>query len=118
MDIAGWTHDEADALRKLLGKPDCPRKLPDFEVRFRQGCAARGAPVAVVDEAWGMIYSFRGYSFCKPQSASYAQVSFESAWIKARHPAVFFASVITNQGGFYPAFAYPGGRPAPPAGGS
>jgi DNA polymerase III alpha subunit len=55
-----------------------------------------------------MIETFRGYSFCKPHSASYAQVSFESAWIKAHHPAVFFASVITNQGGFYPAIAYLG----------
>jgi DNA polymerase III alpha subunit len=35
-------------------------------------------------------------------------VSFESAWIKAHHPAVFFASVITNQGGYYPAIAYLG----------
>jgi DNA polymerase III alpha subunit len=55
-----------------------------------------------------MIRIFQGYSFCKPHSASYAQVSFESAWIKAHHPAVFFASVITNQGGYYPAIAYLG----------
>jgi DNA polymerase III alpha subunit len=108
MDLAGWDHDEADALRKLLGKPDCSRKLPDFEARFRQGCATRAIPGAVVEEAWGMIRTFRGYSFCKPHSASYAQVSFESAWLKAHYPAVFFASVITNQGGFYPAIAYLG----------
>ena len=37
MELAGWDHDEADALRKLLGKPGCSRKLPDFEARFRQG---------------------------------------------------------------------------------
>lgn len=108
MDLAGWDHEEADALRKLLGKPDCSRKLPDFEARFRQGCASRGVPEAVVEEAWGMIQTFRGYSFCKPHSASYAQVSFESAWLKAHYPSVFFASVITNEGGFYPAIAYLG----------
>ena len=55
-----------------------------------------------------MIRTFTGYSFCKPHSASYAQVSFESAWIKTHHPAIFFASVITNQGGYYPAIAYLG----------
>ena len=108
MDLAGWDHDEADALRKLLGKPDCSRRLPGFEARFRAGCAAQAIPESVVDEAWGMIRTFRGYSFCKPHSASYAQVSFESAWLKAHHPAVFYASVITNQGGFYPAIAYLG----------
>ena len=106
--LAGWSHFEADQLRKLLGKPDCEAKLPCFEVRFRRGCEAQGVRPATVDEAWDMIRTFTGYSFCKPHSASYAQVSFESAWIKTHHPAVFFASVITNQGGYYPAIAYLG----------
>jgi DNA-directed DNA polymerase III PolC len=106
--LAGWSHHEADQLRKLLGKPDCEKKLPFFEARFRRGCAERGVRAATVDESWDMIHTFQGYSFCKPHSASYAQVSFESAWIKTHHPAVFFASVITNQGGYYPAIAYLG----------
>ncbi len=108
VELAGWSHFEADQLRKLLGKPDCEAKLPFFEARFRRGCEGRGVRPAIVDEAWDMIRTFTGYSFCKPHSASYAQVSFESAWIKTHHPAVFFASVITNQGGFYPAIAYLG----------
>lgn len=108
VQLAGWSHHRADQLRKLLGKPDCAEKLPLFESEFREGCAARGIGSAVVEEAWDMIRTFQGYSFCKPHSASYAQVSFLSAWIKAHHPAVFFASVITNQGGFYPAIAYLG----------
>jgi DNA-directed DNA polymerase III PolC len=106
--LAGWSHYDADQLRKLLGKPDCEEKLPYFEARFRSGCAARAVRPATVDEAWDMIRTFQGYSFCKPHSASYAQVSFESAWIKTHHPAVFFASVVTNQGGYYPAIAYLG----------
>ena len=108
VELAGWSYYEADQLRKLLGKPECEAKLPIFEAKFRRGCAARGVRDAVVEEAWDMVKTFTGYSFCKPHSASYSQVSFESAWIKAHHPAVFFASVITNQGGFYPANAYLG----------
>ncbi len=106
--LAGWSYDEAERLRKLLGKADCNEKLPLFEARFRSGAAAKGVRPEVVDEAWDMIRTFQGYSFCKPHSASYAQVSFQSAWLKAHHPAAFFASVITNQGGFYPAIAYLG----------
>ncbi|MEI6472486.1 MAG: hypothetical protein WCO20_07560 [Holophagaceae bacterium] len=108
VELAGWTHHEADQLRKLLGKPACEVRLPAFEARFRRGCADRGVRPVVVEEAWDMIRTFTGYSFCKPHSASYAQVSFESAWIKAHHPAAFFAAVVTNQGGFYPAIAYLG----------
>lgn len=108
VELAGWSHYDADQLRKLLGKPDCEDKLPTFEARFRSGCAARAVRPSTVDEAWDMIRTFQGYSFCKPHSASYAQVSFESAWIKAHHPAAFFAAVVTNQGGYYPAIAYLG----------
>ena len=50
--------------------------------------------------------SFAGYSFCKPHSASYAQVSFKSAYLRAHYPAEFMAAVISNEGGFYSAFAY------------
>ncbi|MCE1229799.1 MAG: DNA polymerase III subunit alpha, partial [Firmicutes bacterium] len=108
VELAGWSHYEADQLRKLLGKPDCEEQLPFFEARFRRGCAQRGVQNATTEEAWDMIRTFQGYSFCKPHSASYAQVSFESAWLKAHHPAIFFASVISNQGGYYPAIAYLG----------
>ncbi len=106
--LAGWTHHRADQLRKLLGKADCAEKLPLFEREFREGAAARCVRPEVVEEAWDMIRTFQGYSFCKPHSASYAQVSFQSAWLKAHHPAEFFASVISNMGGFYPAVAYLG----------
>jgi error-prone DNA polymerase len=53
-----------------------------------------------------MIMSFAGYSFCKPHSASYAQVSFKSAYLRAHYPAEFMAAVVSNQGGYYSTFAY------------
>jgi error-prone DNA polymerase len=53
-----------------------------------------------------MTMSFAGYSFCKPHSASYAQVSCKSAYLRAHYPAEFMAAVISNQGGFYSTFAY------------
>jgi error-prone DNA polymerase len=53
-----------------------------------------------------MILSFSGYSFCKPHSASYALVSYKSCYLRAHYPAEFIAAVLTNQGGYYSAFAY------------
>ena len=50
--------------------------------------------------------SFAGYSFCKPHSASYAQVSYQSAYLRAHYPAEFMAAVVSNQGGFYTPFVY------------
>jgi DNA polymerase-3 subunit alpha/error-prone DNA polymerase len=53
-----------------------------------------------------MMLSFDGYSFCKPHSASYAMVSFQSAYLRVHHPAAFMAAVLSNQGGYYRLHAY------------
>ena len=50
---------------------------------------------------WERVSSFTGFSFCKSHSASYAQLSFKCAWLKAHYPAQFLASVISNNHGFY-----------------
>ncbi|MEP6935347.1 MAG: OB-fold nucleic acid binding domain-containing protein, partial [Nitrospirota bacterium] len=60
----------------------------------------------VIDAVWAMMMSFAGYSFCKPHSASYAQVSFKSAYLRTHYPAEFIAAVVNNQGGYYSACAY------------
>ena len=106
--MAGFTYKQADKLRKALGKKDHAARVPDYKAAFMDGCRTNGIPDKGAEEVWSMIETFTGYSFCKPHSASYARVSYESGWIKAHHPAPFYAAVINNQGGFYPAIAYLG----------
>jgi len=106
MALAGFSIDEADELRKVVSKKQKHRKLRDFCDRFTRGALTRGIPPATIEAVWAMIMSFAGYSFCKPHSASYAQVSFKSAYLRAHYPAEFMAAVITNQGGYYSTLAY------------
>jgi error-prone DNA polymerase len=104
--LAGFSHAEADHLRKILSKKDRELQLRDYARRFREGACAQGVSEAQITAIWDMMMSFDGYSFCKPHSASYARVSFQAAYLKVHHPAEFMAAVISNQGGFYSAFAY------------
>jgi len=106
MAVAGFDHAEADGLRKVMSKKDKQRRLQDYRRRFFRGARGRGVEEAKIEEIWQMMMSFSGYSFCKPHSASYARVSFQSAFLKAHHPAEFMAAVISNQGGYYSTFAY------------
>jgi DNA polymerase-3 subunit alpha/error-prone DNA polymerase len=99
--LAGFSHADADGLRKVMSKKDRERQLRDFQKHFYSGAAARGVSADQVAAVWDMMMSFSGYSFCKPHSASYARVSFQAAYLKVHHPAEFMASVISNQGGFY-----------------
>ena len=104
--LAGFSDAEADGLRKILSKKDRAFRLEDYGARFVAGARKRGVPDDKIAAVWDMMMSFSGYSFCKPHSASYARVSFQAAWLKVHHPAAFMAAVISNQGGFYSAFAY------------
>ncbi len=104
--IAGFSHVDADGLRKIISKKDQQRQLCDMRDLFFDGARSKGLPDAKISEIWNMMMSFDGYSFCKPHSASYARVSFQAAWLKVHYPAEFMAAVISNQGGFYSTFAY------------
>jgi DNA polymerase-3 subunit alpha/error-prone DNA polymerase len=104
--LAGFSHAEADTLRKVMSKKDRRHQLLDFRNRFFAGARSRGVSEDQVAAIWEMMMSFSGYSFCKPHSASYARVSFQAAYLKVHHPAEFMAAVISNQGGFYGTFAY------------
>jgi error-prone DNA polymerase len=104
--LGGFTVEDGDQLRKVLSKKHKQRQLRDYQRQFYAGASARGLSRSVIDQIWAMIMSFAGYSFCKPHSASYAQVSFKSAYLRAHYPAEFIAAVVSNQGGYYSTFSY------------
>jgi DNA polymerase-3 subunit alpha/error-prone DNA polymerase len=104
--LAGFSHTEADGLRKILSKKEKEHQMRDYHGRFVAGARRKGVLLEQIKAVWAMMMSFSGYSFCKPHSASYARVSFQAAYLKVHHPAEFMAAVISNQGGFYATFAY------------
>ncbi len=104
--LAGFSHADADGLRKVMSRKDKARKLMDYFNRFARGARQNEVTDAQIEQVWDMILSFDGYSFCKPHSASYIRVSFQAAYLKSHYPAAFMAAVISNQGGFYSTFAY------------
>ena len=106
MALAGFSASEADDLRKVISKKHKQIKVADYKKKFYLGAQANGVEPETRDRVWNMILSFSGYSFCKPHSASYAMVSFKSAYLRAHYPAEFMAAVISNQGGYYSTFAY------------
>jgi len=104
--LGGFSVEDGDQLRKVLSKKHKARQLRDYQRQFYEGATIRGVQQHALDAIWTMIMSFAGYSFCKPHSASYAQVSFKSAYLRTHYPAEFIAAVVSNQGGYYSTFAY------------
>lgn len=106
MALADFDAAEADDLRRILSKKRITKRMEDFKLKFYHGAMNKGVAPATIDRIWDMILSFSGYSFCKPHSASFAMVSYQSCYLRAHYPAEFIAAVISNQGGYYSTFAY------------
>jgi len=104
--LAGFNEADADKLRKVIAKKMGGRKLTVYKDQFFEGCLKNGVNEETIQKIWEMMLSFDGYSFCKPHSASYAMVSFQSAYLRVHYPAEFMAAVLSNQGGFYRPHAY------------
>lgn len=104
--LAGFSDADADGLRKILTKKNRQARLAQYREQFFNGARQNGVPEPVIEGIWAMVLSFDGYSFCKAHSASYAMVSFQSAYLRAHHPAEFMAAVLSNGGGYYSASAY------------
>ncbi len=104
--LAGFGYAESDYIRKVISRPALEHLVPLWRKKFIGGMLKRGYQKKLAMEMWSMVQSFSGYSFCKPHSASYAMLSFTCAYLKAHFPAEFLAAVVSNQGGFYSAFAY------------
>ncbi len=106
MYLCGYSYKKADELRKALGKRNAEQRLRELYPDLEQAAKENGVDDKTMQNFWRALMSMTGYSFCKPHSASFAQVSFESAYIRAHYPAYFIAGVLSNGGGYYSPQAY------------
>ncbi|MGZ4710373.1 MAG: DNA polymerase III subunit alpha, partial [Acidimicrobiales bacterium] len=97
--FTGATLAQADEKRRELGSPDTQ---PEVEVWFRPRALARGYDTATVDKVWEVLKAFASFGFCKAHAAAFALPTYQSAWLKAHHPAAFLAGVLTHDPGMYP----------------
>ena len=92
--IAGFNLQEADLLRKAIGKKK-PEEMAKVKTRFIEG--ANKLKIVTNDEAeqiFGWIEKSQRYSFNKSHSVSYAINAYLSAYAKAHFPKMFFASYL------------------------
>jgi DNA polymerase-3 subunit alpha/error-prone DNA polymerase len=104
--LADFTPAEADGIRKVLSKKDVKIRLETYREKFFAGARAKDVDEKTIVDVWAMIESFSGYSFVKAHSASYAMLSFKSAYLRRHYPAEFMSAVMSNHGGFYSILAY------------
>ncbi|MDQ4080143.1 MAG: DNA polymerase III subunit alpha, partial [Gemmatimonadota bacterium] len=93
--LAGISLAEADVLRKAVGKKDA--ELIKIELdKFIQKSVARGYDRRVIDDIAAQIETFGRYGFPKAHSVAYSIISYQTAWLKAHHPADYMAALLSS----------------------
>jgi DNA polymerase-3 subunit alpha len=92
--IAGFNLQEADMLRKAIGKKK-PEEMAKVKEKFLSGAKLIGkVSIDEAEEIFGWIEKSQRYSFNKSHSVSYAINAYLSAYTKAHFPKIFFASYL------------------------
>ena len=93
-DIAGFDLQEADMLRKAIGKKK-PEEMAKLKKKFLTGSKEKNIVTeGQAEEIFGWIEKSQRYSFNKSHSISYAMNAYLSAYAKAHFSRVFFASYL------------------------
>ncbi len=93
--FAGYSLEEADNLRRACAKKK--RELIVIEREsFVAGCERTGYGRDIGTKLFDIIEPFADYAFPKAHSYGYGLVSYQTAWLKANHPAEYLAALLTS----------------------
>ncbi len=96
-DIAGFSHGQGEMLRRALGSKYSFQLLDQLEDIFIEGAIKNGVEEETAQTIFGQLRGFGAYSFAKSHAASFAVLTYQSAWFKTHHAAVFYAAILNHQ---------------------
>lgn len=102
MVAAGFSAEQADALRRAMAAWKRHGGLEPFRADLLEGMRARGYSQDFAEGIYNQIKGFGEYGFPESHAASFALLTYFSAWLKCHHPAAFACALLNSQPmGFY-----------------
>ncbi|MFN2613465.1 MAG: DNA polymerase III subunit alpha [Actinomycetota bacterium] len=97
--VTGVDLGKADEVRRALEDRDAH---PDIRRWFFECGRVNGWRDGEIEPVWNEVAAFASFGFCKAHAAAFAVPTYQSCWLKANHPAAFFAGILTHEPGMYP----------------
>jgi DNA polymerase-3 subunit alpha len=97
-DLGGFSMAEADVLRKAVGKK-IKTLLQAQKEKLIEGMIKNNIKRPIAEKIWAWVEPFARYGFNKSHSASYARITYQTAWLKAHYPNAFMAALLTSDFG-------------------
>jgi error-prone DNA polymerase len=100
--VAGFSLAEGDQIRRAMTRDRGPGAMRRLREEFVGRAVARGVPESTAQEVFSWTEGFAAYGFSAAHAASFAELSYASAYMKRHYPAEFFCALLNSQPmGFY-----------------
>ena len=95
-ELAGFSSAEADDLRKVIGKK-LMDKIANMRQKFVDGCRSHSEiDEKLSNKIFSDIEYFGGYGFNRAHAASYAMISYITAYLKANYTTEYMAALMSS----------------------
>ncbi|MCD7806121.1 MAG: DNA polymerase III subunit alpha, partial [Lachnospiraceae bacterium] len=102
-DLGGYSMGRSDLVRRAMSKKKqsvMEKERANFIYGNQEegvpGCIANGVSEQVGNRIYDEMMSFAEYAFNKGHSASYAVITYRTAWLKYYYPVQFMAALLTS----------------------
>ncbi|MCR4298522.1 MAG: DNA polymerase III subunit alpha [Gallionella sp.] len=93
--VGGYSLGGADLLRRAMGKKKVEEMAEQREI-FVNGALRNNTSEEQAGNLFDMMEKFAGYGFNNSHAAAYALVAYQTAYLKAHHPAAFMAATLSG----------------------
>jgi len=102
-DLAGMSYAEADGFRRAMTHDRTEEEMEKMRDSFITGATKNGVGKNVAEKVFEQLAAFAAYGFCKAHAAAYAELAYQTLWLKCHYAAEFMAALLSNQPmGYYP----------------
>lgn len=92
-DMAGYSLGEADLLRRAMGKK-IASEMEAHRKTFLENAETRGVDRQIAEKIFSKCEKFAGYGFNKSHAAAYAQVSYQTGYLKFYYLHEFYLACM------------------------
>jgi len=95
-EVALFTEEEADSLRKAMGKKK-PEEMKKNREKFIDGAIENKYKRTEAEAIFQVIEKYSEYSFNRSHSCAYGFITYYTAYLKAHYPEHFIAATINSK---------------------
>ena len=97
VELGGMTMEEANKVRKIIGKKKDVKEFEAYKSKFVAG-ASKHIDKADAERLWKNFEAHASYSFNKSHAVAYSTLSYWTAWLKHYYPLEFMYALLKNEG--------------------